>query len=136
MRAYALVDDADLEKVSRFRWHLRKDGYVERGRGVEALHHLILGRGADHRNGDKLDNRRKNLRRATQAQNSQNRRVSRRAASGVRGVSRSGPYGWKATAQIGGISHYLGYFTTIEKADVVVKAWRAKHMPFSIEAAA
>jgi len=64
------------------------------GRRVHvAMHRLILGlefgdrKQGDHRNGDTLDNRRLNLRVATQAQNSRNTGVQRHNTSGYKGVT-------------------------------------------------
>lgn len=93
----ALVDDADYELVSRYRWNVTDSGYAhtilyERGKyaGYLRMHRLILGLGpreiADHINGDRLDNRRCNLRRCNYSQNSMNRRKMRGATSQYKGV--------------------------------------------------
>src|SRR3970282_2435848 len=83
----ALVDNADFESVSKFRWYAhfqRGRWYVVRAinRKIRRyLHCDLLGqRGIDHINGDGLDNRRKNLRIAS-LQN--NLRGFRRKLSGT-----------------------------------------------------
>ena len=72
----ALVDAEDFERISVFHWYAhfqRGRWYVVRTVGRKKrryLHCEILGqRGIDHKNGDGLDNRRKNLRLASQQQN-------------------------------------------------------------------
>jgi len=76
----ALVDDEDFEKVSKYRWLPRLDGYVRSSSRIKGkqplLHRFILrppsGVGTDHINRNKLDNRKENLRCATQSQNNMN----------------------------------------------------------------
>ncbi|HEX8071060.1 MAG TPA: hypothetical protein VF546_13980 [Pyrinomonadaceae bacterium] len=63
----ALVDAADYDRLSRSRWRLNTHGYAECGsRPGVRLSHAVLGlRGrvaVRHLNGDRLDNRRANLR--------------------------------------------------------------------------
>ncbi len=74
----ALVDDEDFEAVSRYRWRLHRDGYAQTGNNPNIyMHRLILqppsGYVSDHINGDRLDNRRANLRSCTGTENTQNR---------------------------------------------------------------
>ena len=148
-----IVDDADAGLLAGFRWH-RNHGYAvrtfrdpanwRRRRGVSA-HRLIMGlrfgdgQEVDHINGDRLDNRRGNLRVCTRAQNAQNLLVHRENNSGL---PRSGHRGvkwntekskWRAGATVNGKYHYLGYYATAEEASAVVTQWRAEHMPFSVE---
>jgi hypothetical protein len=117
--AYALVDDADADLALKYRWNLNQ-GYARscawNGRNV-SLHRLILGLGdevnrhADHINGDRLDNRRENLRSVTPQENAQNQGAHPGSSSPYRGVSWHSPLGkWHATACVGGKRHFLGYF--------------------------
>ena len=80
-RQVTLVDAADLPLVLQYRWfacRYRGRWRVQArtaGRGKWHLHQLLCRAGTvDHSNGDSLDNRRRNLRPATMAQQNQNRR--------------------------------------------------------------
>jgi hypothetical protein len=140
------VDDGDLERVlASGPWNVscrRTNKYVARSRWVngrcatERLHNFLLNvRGVDHINGDGLDNRRENLRRATAAENGQNRRPNRSNTSGIRGVSFVKKTGrWHARLHINGRDRHLGYFEKRDDADTAVRMARAEMMPFSAEA--
>lgn len=72
------------------------------------------GKHVDHINGDKLDNRRRNLRIVTHKQNMFNRRFKRVAKSGYRGVAQTPRGRWKAC--IGRKLAYIGTYDTKEEA--------------------
>lgn len=84
---------------------------------TQKLHTFLTGYAlTDHRNGDGLDNRRSNLREATQSQNLCNRRPKSRPA-GFKGVTWFERLGrWKAQCSKGGKNHHLGYYADIEDA--------------------
>jgi hypothetical protein len=146
--ARVLVDEDDWLRFARFRWRLH-DGYAistgSRRNPIGEperhyfLHRLILGldhgdkRRADHRNRDRLDCRRANLRIVTQAQNNQN--VTASGAVPYRGVCLHTPSGrYFARVTIDGRTHSLGYHRTPLEAAAAAEAFRAEHMPFSEEA--
>lgn len=71
----------------------------------------------DHKNGNKQDNRWKNLRACTQSQNAGNSGMHRHNTSGFRGVSKNSRTGmWHAQIKVNGKQIYLGRFDTPEKA--------------------
>lgn len=85
----------------------------------------------DHINGDKLDNRKANLRICTRQQNLQNR-LKITGTSKYRGVS------WdperqmfRAQATINYRNHFLGRYATEEEAAGVVRRFREANMPFA-----
>lgn len=118
----AIIDASDFDLVSKYRWHLGAGGYVRTHHsdfwpreGVQ-IHVLILGITAgfgDHRNGDKLDNRRENLRLATRSQNNANRRGW--SSTGYKGVKQQGRR-FVARLQANGVSIHIGSFGTAEDA--------------------
>jgi hypothetical protein len=143
--AFAVVDAADYARLSEFRWYLASNGYARRtskadGQRKIYLHRAILGlepgdkRQVDHINGDKLDNRRSNLRIATSMENAQNRRGGR-GSSPHRGVSWSNTNnGWLAYSQVNGVRTHLGTFGSEEAAARAVDRHLASHAPFSPQA--
>lgn len=70
------IDEEDIDKVICLQWHITTGGYVESTSGIRLLHRLIMnakeGEEVDHINGNKLDNRKENLRLCTREQNSHN----------------------------------------------------------------
>ncbi|GGI75019.1 HNH endonuclease [Deinococcus wulumuqiensis] len=116
----ALCDDADVAFLSQYRWHLSKNGYPrtripEAGTAgrVRDMHQLLTDergqRYRDHVSGDKLDNRRSNLRACTQQENSFNRARHKNNRSGYKGVTRWKGQ-WRATITKDGAQLYLGLF--------------------------
>lgn len=116
-----LIDPDDLAKVSRNTWRLSHHGYAVRsesgedGRQTIYLHREILGtpKGliTDHINGDRLDNRRFNLRVATRGQNNANG-MDRSRRSGYRGVYWHGISSkrWVSQISVDGRLRHLGLF--------------------------
>lgn len=125
---FAIVDDADFDVLSETRWHFTTVGYAaNRGKGL--MHRLLMnpppGMQVDHINGDKLDNRRANLRICTQQQNlisKSKRKDSKMKFKGVMYVrpsvrslnERKRPY--YAKIRHAGTWYGLGYFATQEEA--------------------
>lgn len=76
-----------------------------------------LPRKVDHEDGDKTNNRIRNLRKCSSTQNMANRKVSSSSKSGLKGVSWSkSNRKWVAFIQVGGKTTYLGGFDTPELA--------------------
>lgn len=136
---FALIDRADEKRLSRYRWWRSTKGYAIRSTehgGVKKMiwmHRVILeankNQEVDHRNMDRLDNRKKNLRLATPTQNRANQRVSRNNKLGFKGVSRNtGSSTFRAYIWIKGKYSHLGCFSTPEAANAAYfkaakKAW-------------
>jgi hypothetical protein len=121
-KGVALVDDADYPILSQYKWRLSA-GYARAEiNGMSVLmHRLVMGakRGqeVDHRNGDKLDNRRSNLRFSTHSQNMAN--VGQRSdnTSGFKGVYWNRQTGkFRARIKPRGKHIYLGAFDDAQEA--------------------
>jgi hypothetical protein len=146
VRAVAIVDEADVPKLDRWRWHLNPFGYAVRTTrsGPIFMHREILGlkKGdgleGDHiKPGNPLDNRRANLRVVTRAQGAQNRRANRTAGRRRRTSRHRGvcfdrqTRRWRARVFVNGQNHCLGRFDEEKEAAAVAAAFRREHMPFS-----
>lgn len=121
----AIVDDEDFESLAQYRWFFSRKGYVTRRitkdgkRILLMMHRVIMGathdQQVDHKNMNRLDNRRENLRFATRSQNGANSKARSSNRLGIKGVcARHG----KFTAQINsmGKNTHLGTFDTAEEA--------------------
>lgn len=111
---FAIIDGADAERVLAFNWAY-SSGYAGRdfgGRGRKksvALHRWLMGTpdgmDTDHINGNKLDNRRSNLRVCTRAQNAQNRHAQTNNRScQFKGVNLHKNGSWRMHIQVSGFS--------------------------------
>ena len=110
-----LVDDEDYDRVVEAvitytptgkprkgtgKWYAHEclPGYIYAMNGSRdmAVHRVIMnapkGMDVDHINGDRLDNRKENLRICTRSQNSQNKKSRRDSKSGYKGVYEVRPY--------------------------------------------
>ncbi len=111
----AIVDDEDFEKVNQYRWYLNSNGYARRTHPKTYMHQFILdiqkGKTVDHINGEKLDNRRENLRICTALQNSYNHSVNKNNTSGFKGVGwHNQMKKWRAYIDFNNHNRHLGLF--------------------------
>jgi len=119
-----LVDAEDFDLVAKHKWFLHPGGYAyaspwngsRKNRKNIVMHRLIMGfptkKDVDHKNRNKLDNRRANLRLATRSQN-----VINKPVSGVRSKTlKDGRKRWSARVKINQKEHHLGVFDTKEEA--------------------
>ncbi|CAM3445664.1 HNH endonuclease [Klebsiella variicola] len=122
--AFAIVDDEDVELISRFSWQLNDSGYAVANVGVgrkhvtiERMHRMILrapdGMDVDHINGNRRDNRKCNLRLATRTQNHWNQRKRSRCSSEFKGVCwHNQNKRWRARINVYGKEIALGCFSS------------------------
>lgn len=138
--AWARVDAVDAPLVNGYRWRRTYYGYAVTGapaKGTEQLmHRLLLGlargdaRQGDHRDGNRLDCRRTNLRLVTNAQNAQNQ-AAKGGTSRHRGVSRRSDTGrWTGYVKVNYRRYSAGCFASEQEAAAAVRALRARLMPF------
>jgi hypothetical protein len=119
---FALVDDEDYDYLNQYPWYIDAHGYAfsrfwnkntKRTEGVGFMHRLLLTNGnkVDHINGNKLDNRRENLRYCTSDQNMYNRRKHSKATSRYKGVFFEKALNkWRACIRFNKKLIYLGSF--------------------------
>lgn len=139
----ALVDAADYEALSAFKWyahHTQAGFYAARkakGGATVLMHRQVLdapkGMQVDHVNLCKLDNRRSNIRLCTQQQNRYNTPLRASNRSGFKGVCWNRALGkWKAAICYGGRSHHIGLFTDkVDAARAYDKAAATHHGDFA-----
>ena len=131
----ALVDNEDYQRVSQFKWYadikrtrlgtVRTVYASHKTNGVMLrMHNLILDMArVDHKDSNGLDNRRKNLRKATQTQNTRNQRIRIDNTSGYKGVYwATSKQAWKSHITVGGTEKFLGYFPTAKQAALAYDA--------------
>lgn len=131
---FAIVDDEDLEKLSQHSWYSANDYACARKQGFPriSMHRYIMntpkGMVCDHINGNKLDNRKGNLRNCTQSQNCMNRRK----AKGAHFDPRKNKWRGQIVHRVDGVKKtlYLGYYKSKEEAlaayDAVVKKYHGE----------
>lgn len=121
-KTYALVDD-EFSYLADLVWHLDSDGYAINFKTKIRMHKMILsGEEIDHINGNRLDNRRENLRAVTHKQNVQNGSAHRDSTSRYKGVSKH-KNGWRAQLCHNGKKMSLGQFPTEHLAAVAYDLW-------------
>lgn len=120
-----LIDDEDIVKIKDYKWFRNDNGYA---RGYKHwkekyvyLHRIILdaapGEQVDHINGNRLDNRRENLRITSQQQNTFNSGLKSNNKSGYKGVMlRKDTKRWSASITHNYKEIMLGCFDTKEEA--------------------
>lgn len=116
---FVIVDDCNFEYFSTLSWTLSSEGYVlGRINNKEIImHRYIMGNPAsdiDHRNRNKLDNRRVNLRTCTSSQNISNtiRTKSVHPEIKYRGIYETKYHKWHAAIIVNGKKLHLGSFGT------------------------
>ena len=124
------VDDDDYDFLMQWKWCFVSNGYAVRLKTyykfygkltprMIRMHRVINdtpnGLFTDHLNGDKLDNRKSNLRSCTKSQNSMNRKGYKNTSSKFKGVT-SRNNKWEASIKIDKKSKTLGRFTSEKEA--------------------
>ncbi len=130
--SFFIIDSADFSAVSEYTWFYGKRGYPtahlsrrsKDGYRTIPLHRYLLhpedGCDVDHISGDKLDNRRCNLRVCTHQENMFNQKLRSTNTTGYYGVSRMKSTGrFEAYIHHDGKKVYLGTYATAEEAAAV-----------------
>jgi hypothetical protein len=118
------VDEQDYSHLVGYSWRLT-EGYACRsgghGKPRIRMHREITGatpgQEVDHINGNKLDNRRSNLRLCTHAENLRNRKKwSKDGHTRFKGIRQTKPGTWIAQIGVNGRTTYIGTFRNEEDA--------------------
>lgn len=124
---YALVDDEDVQRVSKHSWCAvfgRNTWYAQTRTNGKTLylHRLITGaetgKKVDHKNGNGLDCRKENLRYPATDRQQQGNSVRKVGKSGYRGVHKVNKR-YKAVISMDDFTKHLGYFSTAQEAALV-----------------
>lgn len=126
---FAIVDDEDYERVSKFKWRA-----IVQGKSVHAarmiwnkgkqlhikMHRFILnapdGMFVDHINYNCLDNKRVNIRLCTPQESSYHRRGIANSSSKYKGIWRAGTKKWQAQIKHNNKAIYIGQYNNEIKA--------------------
>lgn len=148
----ALVSDEDFAFLAEYKWFTHPKGYIyssgsslvpaKMHRAVASHMGLDMSQAIDHINGDRADNRRSNLRSATNGQNRANSKLNCNNKSGFKGVhlqkkrpttpgkkppkNRMGDR-WVAQINVEGKKLFLGRFNTPEGAHAAYTEAAKKH---------
>ena len=116
-----IIDSEDYTKISQFKWYLDGRGYIVSSGRRHKLHRLILDVHdcliqVDHINGNKLDNRKDNLRLVSNQQNQMNIHKKKGTSSKYFGVCLDGRIKltnrWIASIKVDYKNIFLGRFNT------------------------
>lgn len=125
---YTLLDDADYDYHSKWKWFQHPSGYITRASNKNGLgkmiylHREILkpikGKETDHINRNRFDNRRSNLRHVSASQNAHNRKIRSDNTTGHMGIwFRNDTKKWTARIVVEGKRKVLGCF--IDKGNAI-----------------
>jgi len=135
----AIVDFEDYEYLMQWKWHYASTGYAARcvnyktgHSGKIWMHRSVTNAPesmqVDHKFGNRLDNRKANLRICTQSQNLRNRGSKTASISGFKGVyldKKSGK--WKSSIRPNGKYLHIGYFACHVEAAKAYNDAAVKH---------
>ena len=120
-----IVDDEDFEELNKIKWYLSSSGYAtNKTRNLIRMHRLVIntpiGMFTDHKNRNRLDNRKENLRICTKSQNGMNAKHRKKINDSIqlKGVYRmnSSKHPFYARIKLNKKDFYLGSFSSEKEA--------------------
>lgn len=133
-----LVDESDYELVSQYSWNSNATGYAyayvkgsgRKNRQTITMHRLLMGfpekMRVDHKNRNKLDNRRDNLRVCNNSQNLGNS-IGYSKKSKFKGLDLLPGGKWRARINVGGKSIHLGVAESEAEAAAIYDEAAKRH---------
>lgn len=126
---FAKVDDEDYLRLIKHKWY-ENDGYAityQKGKRIR-MHRLIMnapdGINVDHRDTDKLNNQKSNLRLCTTTQNNRNGTLRKDNTTGYKGVSIEPSTGYfRPNVYKDGVALSFGNFKDIHHAALARDLW-------------
>ncbi len=129
---YALIDNEDFKKISSITWHCSSEGYaihsLHKKPYAILMHRMIMktpqGKDTDHINGNRLDNRKHNLRICSRSENLRNsKKTIFKRSSKYKGVSwDKNNNNWMAQIYRNGKAYFIGrYNNEVEAANIYNK---------------
>ena len=132
-----LIDDEDENLLKQYHWCVHHGYAVANGvrngkRYSIYMHRLIMntpeGMEVDHKNGNRLDNRKSNMRNCTTKENCYNRGKNRNNKTGFKCVFRTeDSKKFKARVKFNGKNINLGNYDTASEAAKAYNDWAIKH---------
>lgn len=128
---FTIVDEEDKEFADQYLWY-NSFGYAVCPSKSSRMHRMIMnaksGQEVDHVNGNRMDNRKCNLRICNHVQNSRNAPVKKCSKTGIKGVwfnTKSRTY--NSQIRVDGKRLWLGSFTYIHQAAEAYRVAAKKH---------
>lgn len=125
-----LVDESDLDCLTTWNWHI-SHGYARRNAVIDdrktsvSMHQQLMGFpncDVDHINGNRLDNRRSNLRLCNDTLNQQNRKINyNKRFKGVNWHKHIGA--WQVSIRVNKQLKHIGYYDDEEYAAKIYNQW-------------
>ena len=123
----AIIDDENFKLLNQWKWSYHRIGYAIRKSNI-LMHRLIMNcpknKTIDHINGNKLDNRKINLRICSLSENLKNQKLRINNTSGYKGVSfEKRRNKWRSQIKIGRQVKEIGQFKTAIQAAMAYDLW-------------
>ena len=144
---YVLLDNDDYERLKKYKYWLRRDGYACHTLHRRSDHKTDIativcmqweiverksGKQVDHINGNKLDNRKENLRVCSNSENQINRPAPKNSSTGYKGVCyHKRDKRFRAQITFGGITYRLGTFKTAIEGAIAYNKKAKELTPFA-----
>jgi hypothetical protein len=129
---FAMVDDEDFEYLNQFNW-FNAHGYARRNNwdnSTKTHRSILMHRevmnfpdllGIDHKDHNKLNNQKNNLRTSTQSENLKNKTSTQKSASKYLGVAINNrhPKYWTAKIKVNGKGKHLGNYPYTPQGEIL-----------------